>query len=495
MSGQSGTGKRYIYFATGYLTPPEKELVPIYYERLRNIYKAEAPGYTFGIRCNPETSYELVLKPSCTKKQFLDLWRDKSTVGIIWYSHGDPNTGYPWAYPTEPWKGPTPLNPFEIPKSGSNLRSFAVLSCGSIKAEDLWREKIRHRNPAVKTVSGLLEDGSMDARDETLSWIEETQLYAPERPALGARYLLQHALGTFEPGSCVGCSCDVSQRSGAQQRRSQQWRLFTEPAKVISQDHFEPDRAFVPYRRIPRVGIEASHYTTHKVRFGDRVWYLAEDYGYTSRKRFKEDVERLNPQINFRDLKVGQTIKVPTKVGVPRELSTPWALRSRQVQRARTVTAGPEAATPSTLGILKQRLVETPATPTRRPTPTFDTVDTLRRLERQARDRQATQQWLQRVQDQLDRRPSSSGLTGQTSRSTFERLDRQLRRTATPLDRTSTPTFSTMDTLKRLEREAVDRQATRQWLQRVQQQLDRRPLAGGGSASTLGVLDQHLKRF
>jgi hypothetical protein len=67
----------------------------------------------------------------------------------------------------------------------------------------------------------------------------------------------------------------------------------------------------------------------HKIRYGDRVWYLADDYGYTDRKQFVEDVRALNPGIDFNNLKPRDEIFVPTNVENPK-LSTPYGLRRDQ---------------------------------------------------------------------------------------------------------------------------------------------------------------------
>lgn len=82
-------------------------------------------------------------------------------------------------------------------------------------------------------------------------------------------------------------------------------------------------RTWVKTTIIPKVDIDAPSRMSHTIRFGDRIWYLADDYGYTNRKRFTEDVQKLNPGIDFNRLKPGQVINVPTKIKNP-ELSTPY---------------------------------------------------------------------------------------------------------------------------------------------------------------------------
>jgi hypothetical protein len=82
-------------------------------------------------------------------------------------------------------------------------------------------------------------------------------------------------------------------------------------------------------------GIDAPHRMSHTIRSGDRIWYLSDDYGYTNRKKFTEDVCKLNPGIDFGLLKPGQIITVPSKIKTP-ELSTPYALRIHQSQKAST---------------------------------------------------------------------------------------------------------------------------------------------------------------
>ncbi|NPV63651.1 MAG: LysM peptidoglycan-binding domain-containing protein [Methanotrichaceae archaeon] len=499
---------KYIYFISGYLTGPEQDLSRTYFENLKSVFKAEAPGYILGFK-KPfsERSFELIEKQNCSKEDFLKIWKEDRTVGIFWYSHGDPNTGYPWAASADYRHSSYILKPQDLPPSGPNLRSLAILSCGSGKAEDRWREKMSYKNPAIYTITGLLEDGSMDRTDETYTWINESWLSTPQRPTIGARYMMQYAMDDFKPGraaGCAGCDCNISGRDQVQYRRKQD---FVE--QMISKDFFEPEQVFVPYRRIPKVETDATHYTAHQIRPGDRVWYLAEDYGYNDRKRFTEDVKKLNPDINVNSLRPGQTINVPTKIGIPKSLRPPYAFNANQPKRGNAfsqpsqlrildqhltrIFSPPQAAPPSQLRLLNQQLMRTPDPPTRMPT--FDSMDTLKRMEREAQERQNTQRWLQRTSDQLNRRPLT-GAAG-TPPSTLRILDDHLRQTYTP--ETRVPAFDTMDALRRLEREAQQRQDTQRWLSGIEQQLNRRPAAfsqmGTTAPSTLSRLDRHLRKF
>ena len=54
---------KYIYFVSGYLTSPEQDISRIYFEKLKSIFKAEAPGYILGFR-NPlsDRPFELIEK-------------------------------------------------------------------------------------------------------------------------------------------------------------------------------------------------------------------------------------------------------------------------------------------------------------------------------------------------------------------------------------------------------------------------------------------------
>jgi hypothetical protein len=58
--------------------------------------------------------------------------------------------------------------------------------------------------------------------------------------------------------------------------------------------------------------INTPRYMKHTVHHGDRIWDFADEYGYIDRKRFTEDVRRLNPGIVFSRLMPGQVIYVPT---------------------------------------------------------------------------------------------------------------------------------------------------------------------------------------
>jgi hypothetical protein len=499
---------KYIYFVSGYLTSPEQDISRIYFEKLKSIFKAEAPGYILGFR-NPlsDRPFELIEKKKCSKEEFLKIWKDERTAGIIWSSHGDPNTGYPWAAPAEPWQKPTIMNIFTLPKSGRNLRSLAVLSCGSHTAESLWREKMSYKDPVIYSISGLLRDGTLDLSDQTYSWIKESRLESPDKPLAGARYMMQYAMGTFNPGSlagCSGCDCNISGRNQAQYRRKQDL-----VEQMIWRDFSEPEHVFVPYQRIPNVETDASHYTAHKIRPGDRVWYLAEDYGYSDRKRFTEDVKKLNPAINFKTLRPGQTINVPTKIGVPESLRPPYAFDINQPKRGDTfsqpsqlrildqhltkIFSPPPAAHLSQLHLLNQQLMRTPNPPTRMPT--FDAIDALKKLEQEAQERQDTRRWLQRTSDQLNRRPLA--VAAATPPSTLRILDDHLRQTYTPDIRTQA--FDAMDALRWLERDAQQRRNTHRWLSGIEQNLDRRPAAfyqlETTRPSTLSLLGRHLRKF
>jgi hypothetical protein len=152
--------------------------------------------------------------------------------------------------------------------------------------------------------------------------------------------------------------------------------------------------------RQPTAAVPSIH---HKIRFGDRVWYLAEDYGYTDRKRFTQEVAKLNPGIDFRKLLPGQTIRVPTKVGVPKTLSAPYALRQQLGYRP-PASAPFGSVQPSALRVLDRhfRRSEQMAGARQSTTlPAFDTLTTLRRLEREATQLQATRRWLSGIERQF----------------------------------------------------------------------------------------------
>ncbi|MCD4664737.1 MAG: hypothetical protein K8R68_05645 [Bacteroidales bacterium] len=72
--------------------------------------------------------------------------------------------------------------------------------------------------------------------------------------------------------------------------------------------------------------IDTPNYIGHTVRSGDRIYYLADDYGFSDRGQFTKEVERLNPGIDFNNLKPGEEVIVPTQIDNP-ELSTTYALR------------------------------------------------------------------------------------------------------------------------------------------------------------------------
>ena len=258
---------------------------------------------------------------------------------------------------------------------------------------------------------------------------------------------------------------------------------------------------------------ETVEITQHKVRYGDRIWYLAPDYGYGNKKTFTEEVNALNPGLDFRKLKPGQSVFVPSRVGVPSKLSTPYALRQRQAMRStseQTLSKGV-----STFDRLARQLEATPAPPASRrrytaaPVPTFSMMDTLKRLEKQGREQEQMRRRMQRTQEQWNRRPalglsthratSGIGTLGQQPKSTLRLLDDHLRRTYAGSSSYQPPSFDTITALGRLERQAREQQRTRQWLKGVQQQLDRRPGVGTGlgatQPSTLEVLKRHLNKF
>lgn len=72
---------KYIYFVSGYLTSPEQDISRIYFEKLKSIFKAEAPGYILGFR-NPlsDRPFELIEKKKCSKEEFLKIWKHASSV-------------------------------------------------------------------------------------------------------------------------------------------------------------------------------------------------------------------------------------------------------------------------------------------------------------------------------------------------------------------------------------------------------------------------------
>jgi len=256
---------------------------------------------------------------------------------------------------------------------------------------------------------------------------------------------------------------------------------------------------------LKRVPQEAEEQVFHRVRGGDRVWYLAQDYGYRNPEDFVREVETLNPGINFKRLQPGQAIKVPTRVGVPAVLSEPYALRQREAMRT-TFTP-----IPSTLQRLREALERTPGPPPAAAIRGLGTMSVLQRMQREAAERERTQAWLKNVQQQLNRRPPatgafrsqigqvadqfkphgmSTGLGGSGAfRSQISLLNDQLKRTP---DVWRAPTFDTTKTLERIEQDARDRQRTQDWLHRVDNQLNRRP--AGGFRSQIGLLNEQLMR-
>jgi len=308
-------------------------------------------------------------------------------------------------------------------------------------------------------------------------------------------------------GRVSGCKSDVEFSTGGGVR-------LTEP---VGFDHMAVGGAypkgFHSLELLKKKPQETVEITQHKVRYGDRIWYLAPDYGYGNKKKFTEEVNALNPGLDFRKLKPGQSIFVPSRVGVPSKLSTPYALRQRQAMRSTSEQTPLKGV--STFDRLRRQLEATPAPPagqqrfTAAPTPTFSMMDTLRRLEKQGREQEQMRQRMQRTREQWNRRPSPGlsthsatsgiGTLGQRPKSTLRLLDDHLRRTWDSSRPYQPPSFDTITALGRLEEQARDQQRTRQWLKGVQQQLNRRPGVSTGfgatQPSTLEVLKRHLNKF
>jgi hypothetical protein len=57
----------------------------------------------------------------------------------------------------------------------------------------------------------------------------------------------------------------------------------------------------------------------HEVRYGDYIYYLAADYGFSDPQQFVDLVKALNPGIDFADLQPGEVIKVPNPQGITEE--------------------------------------------------------------------------------------------------------------------------------------------------------------------------------
>ncbi len=473
---------QYIYFVTGFLYPDEIPAMRSYLRDTRSIFKAEAPGYYLNISWDIHKPYEFIPVHQCSPGLLKEIWKDDDTAGIFWYSHGDPTTGNIWGNHDIHRKSPDHIDVRKLPKSGKNLKFIAVLSCGSEVGRQAWFRKMSYPKAKVKTIPGKLRDGSMKKGDQTYDFFNETSQSVPEDPTEGARYMMQYAMGTFRPGQIGACNCSMSYRTKSKP-------LY--PSQTISFDRFKSDHLYVPYRRIPKVGTEASHYVTHRIRKGDRVYYLAEDYGYSNRKRFKEDVEKLNPSIDFGRLMPGQRIKVPTKVGVPRTLSPPYALTRRNQIRTRSVEPSVRSVLPSVLNVLERTLVKTPLTVSRGTFPSFDTNAVLKRLENQSNAQRRTQQWLRGIQT---RDSGMRRITDSMTQSPLKRLNNQLTRTQSTLTRRHVPTFDVTSTLERIEQQSRDRMNRQRWLDRLQQTYgsQRSGPSPVGGQSLMKRLNQHM---
>lgn len=474
---------QYIYFLTGFLYPDEIPAMKSYFQDTKSIYKAEAPGFYLNISWDIHKPYHFVPVHQCSPGMFKEIWKDNDTAGIFWYSHGDPTTGNIWGNHAIHRKSPDHIDVRKLPKSGKNLKFISVLSCGSEVARQEWFKKMSYRKAVVKTIRGNLVDGSMKKGDPTYDFFNATDQFVPEDPTVGARYMMQYAMGTHKPGESGACNCTMAYRTTSK---------LSYPNQMISFDRFKPDHVFVPYRRIPKVGTEASHYVTHQIRKGDRVYYLAEDYGYSNRKRFTEDVEKLNPGINFGKLMPGQRINVPTKVGVPRTISPPYALTRRNQIRTRTVKPSVRSVLSSTLNVLKKTLAKTHLTASRETSPPFNTHDALKRLENQVNAQRKTQQWLQGLQARYG---GMQHPTGGMTKSPLKRLNEHLTRTQNTVSRRHMPTFDTMSTLEHIEQQARDGMNRQRWLDRIQQRYGPQctglsPI--GRSQSLLNGLNQHM---
>jgi hypothetical protein len=194
----------------------------------------------------------------------------------------------------------------------------------------------------------------------------------------------------------------------------------------------EPIQAWVRTVTIPKVDINAPYYVSHQIRYGDRVWYLANNYGYQDRNQFTEDVRKLNPGIDFNRLKPGQIINVPSKIKNPK-LSTPYALKAKSLQNTFSQPAPnslrnlwlqginksrpsqfippPNASFVNPVKQAAQTLRNTPG-PVR---PIYDsTIDLLKDMERKAVENQRTQAWLQNISNDLNRGVKSKPFQSQS---------------------------------------------------------------------------------
>jgi hypothetical protein len=156
--------KKIIYWIGGNLKPSEREIEwKIHGAELQKHYEKMGgadSGYTFS------------WKSRCTPTQFAQIWRDPSTYGIIWYSHGEALsatlfTGYPLAYHIridERWRpelrgdkwDATKLDPSKLPEVSENLRFVAIMACGSRLLEKEWKKKapratvVTHEGPLFR---------------------------------------------------------------------------------------------------------------------------------------------------------------------------------------------------------------------------------------------------------------------------------------------------------------------------------------------------------
>jgi hypothetical protein len=170
---------------------------------------------------------------------------------------------------------------------------------------------------------------------------------------------------------------------------------------------------------------DTGQFVKHTIRYGDRVWNLADNYGYGNRQQFVDDVWKLNPGIDFTRLMPGQVIRFPSKLRTPRisafnassqEVISPPIVSQKWMDQGliershlgSLTSPRPQYATsqPSILQTLSQRLGKDYTPPYREPT--FSVMETLNRLEREGIERERTQQWLRNIQQQLDRRPYSA---------------------------------------------------------------------------------------
>ena len=233
---------------------------------------------------------------------------------------------------------------------------------------------------------------------------------------------------------------------------------------------------------------ESWAYTTHTLRAGDRVWYLADDYGFSDRGRFTEDVEFLNLDIDFEHLVAGQTIRVPTRAGPRPTLSPPYAAVQREARRP--ASSGGLTTREPLLRQLGGQVESTPSQP-RRAERFGGTIEALDRLQHQAEERERQQRLVQQWQQQLIRRPPSASQYGGPS--LLSDLGRHLQ-SMPPQPPAFTGFGGTMEALDRIQHQAEEREHQQRLVQQWQQQLDRRPFAAGafGGPSLLAQLGQQF---